>query len=165
MRAAPASAGLEEAQRRIGRLRGKWDTRHTYLYEQQQEASQVLCTCSAPLAPRAGVGLPAALSLTAVRSQIIKSLVSPRVLRTHRGTPMNQHALPPTSDNLQGRLCVLTSFSGDSPHVSHRMLAAPANAYSSQRIRVSMRRRGNRRGSKTSTDHGVPRCSISGQQC
>lgn len=39
--AAAAAAGLEEAQERISRLRCKWDTRHTYLCEQQQEASQV----------------------------------------------------------------------------------------------------------------------------
>jgi hypothetical protein len=45
-----------------------------------------------------------------VCSQIIKSLVSPRVLLTRRGTATGQQA---NSDDRPGRLCVLTSFAGN----------------------------------------------------
>jgi len=37
--------GLEQAQRRIGQLRGKWESRLAHLVDQQQEASQVLIIC------------------------------------------------------------------------------------------------------------------------
>ena len=80
-------AGLVETQKRIGELRGKWDSRHAFLREQQHEASV-----------------------------IVKSLVSPRILRSSRHlAPMGQNVEPlgtSESSSRPGRLCVVTSFAG-----------------------------------------------------